>query len=52
MKEHCTEIIKENAELSTLCSDALLVIGLPDGPTAHFKLTKLVLRKDIKVSSF
>ncbi|KAK1365539.1 Ribosome production factor 1 [Heracleum sosnowskyi] len=28
--------------------DALLVIGLPDGPTAHFKLTKLVLRKDIK----
>ncbi|CAK9144769.1 unnamed protein product [Ilex paraguariensis] len=29
--------------------DALLVIGLPDGPTAHFKLSKLVLRKDIKV---
>ncbi|KAI8572975.1 hypothetical protein RHMOL_Rhmol01G0243100 [Rhododendron molle] len=28
--------------------DALLVIGLPDGPTAHFKLSKLVLRKDIK----
>ena len=29
--------------------DALLMIGLPDGPTAHFKLSKLVLRKDIKV---
>lgn len=28
--------------------DALLMIGLPDGPTAHFKLSKLVLRKDIK----
>ncbi|KAK9145903.1 hypothetical protein Sjap_005806 [Stephania japonica] len=28
--------------------DALLVIGLPDGPTAHFKLSRLVLRKDIK----
>lgn len=28
--------------------DALLVIGLPDGPTAHFKLSKLILRKDIK----
>ncbi|XP_062000834.1 uncharacterized protein LOC133718055 [Rosa rugosa] len=28
--------------------DALLIIGLPNGPTAHFKLSKLVLRKDIK----
>ncbi|KNA23685.1 hypothetical protein SOVF_022760 [Spinacia oleracea] len=28
--------------------DALLIMGLPDGPTAHFKLSKLVLRKDIK----
>lgn len=28
--------------------DALLVIALPEGPTAHFKLSKLVLRKDIK----
>ncbi|KAK3025586.1 hypothetical protein RJ639_042625 [Escallonia herrerae] len=28
--------------------DALLIIGLPDGPTAHFKLSKLTLRKDIK----
>ncbi|CAM0912650.1 unnamed protein product [Alopecurus aequalis] len=28
--------------------DALLVINLPEGPTAHFKLSKLVLRKDIK----
>lgn len=29
--------------------DALLIMALPDGPTAHFKLSKLVLRKDIKV---
>jgi ribosome production factor 1 len=28
--------------------DALLIIGLPNGPTAHFKLSNLVLRKDIK----
>ncbi|GFP97185.1 ribosome production factor 1 [Phtheirospermum japonicum] len=28
--------------------DALLIIGLPEGPTAHFKLSKLALRKDIK----
>ncbi|KAJ7951406.1 ribosome production factor 1 [Quillaja saponaria] len=28
--------------------DALLIMSLPDGPTAHFKLSKLVLRKDIK----
>ncbi|GLT84873.1 hypothetical protein SLE2022_030830 [Rubroshorea leprosula] len=28
--------------------DALLIMGLPDGPTAHFKLSSLVLRKDIK----
>ncbi|WOK95339.1 ribosome production factor 1 [Canna indica] len=28
--------------------DAMLIINLPDGPTAHFKLSKLVLRKDIK----
>ncbi|KAG8380364.1 hypothetical protein BUALT_Bualt06G0007800 [Buddleja alternifolia] len=28
--------------------DALLIIGLPDGPTAHFKLSNLVLHKDLK----
>ncbi|OMO82340.1 Drug/metabolite transporter [Corchorus olitorius] len=28
--------------------DALLMVCLPDGPTAHFKLSSLVLRKDIK----
>ncbi|KAJ6850617.1 ribosome production factor 1 [Iris pallida] len=28
--------------------DALLIVNLPDGPTAHFKLSKLVLRKDIQ----
>ncbi|CAI9117353.1 OLC1v1018730C1 [Oldenlandia corymbosa var. corymbosa] len=28
--------------------DALLMIGLPNGPTAHFKVSNLVLRKDIK----
>ncbi|XP_020114902.1 ribosome production factor 1 isoform X3 [Ananas comosus] len=28
--------------------DGLYIIKLPDGPTAHFKLSNLVLRKDIK----
>ncbi|CAJ1950599.1 unnamed protein product [Sphenostylis stenocarpa] len=28
--------------------DALLIIGVPNGPTVHFKLSKLVLRQDIK----
>ncbi|KAI3810386.1 hypothetical protein L1987_19998 [Smallanthus sonchifolius] len=28
--------------------DALLIIGLPNGPTAHFKLSNLVLHKDLK----
>ncbi|XP_047341668.1 ribosome production factor 1 [Impatiens glandulifera] len=28
--------------------DALLVMALPDGPTAHFKISNLILRKDIK----
>ncbi|BBG97749.1 Ribosomal RNA processing Brix domain protein [Prunus dulcis] len=28
--------------------DAFVIIGLPTGPTAHFKLSNLVLRKDIK----
>lgn len=28
--------------------DAMLIINLPEGPTAHFKLSNLVLRKDIK----
>ncbi|GAB2291011.1 hypothetical protein Dimus_025266 [Dionaea muscipula] len=28
--------------------DALLIIVLPNGPTAHFKLSNLILRKDIK----
>ncbi|KAF9669155.1 hypothetical protein SADUNF_Sadunf14G0078600 [Salix dunnii] len=38
-------------KLNQVCSfrvDALLIIGLPDGPTAHFKLSRLVLHKDIK----
>ncbi|XP_051147473.1 uncharacterized protein LOC127262704 [Andrographis paniculata] len=28
--------------------DAMLIITLPDGPTAHFKLSNLVLHKDLK----
>nr|GEZ84539.1 hypothetical protein [Tanacetum cinerariifolium] len=28
--------------------DALLIFGLPNGPTAHFKLSNLVLHKDLK----
>ncbi|CAK9167048.1 unnamed protein product [Ilex paraguariensis] len=32
--------------------DAFLVICLPDGPTAYFKLSRLVLQKDIKIQIF
>jgi hypothetical protein len=32
-----------------LFADGMLFINLPDGPTAHFNLSSLVLRKDIKV---
>ncbi|KAL0712245.1 hypothetical protein Bca4012_019223 [Brassica carinata] len=32
--------------------DALLIIGLPNGPIAHFKLSNLVLGKDIKLYFF
>lgn len=42
-----------NMNFSGVCFiDALLIIGLPDGPTAHFKLSKLVLHKDVKVCCF
>ncbi len=30
--------------------NGLLLIHLPEGPTAHFKLSNLVLSKDIKVN--
>lgn len=30
--------------------DGLLMIHLPDGPTAHFRLSNLVLGEDIKVT--
>ncbi|KAK7243756.1 hypothetical protein RIF29_38567 [Crotalaria pallida] len=40
----------ENILFKTIVFNALLIIGNPDGPTAHFKLSKLVLRKDLKRS--
>ena len=30
--------------------DAITVVHLPDGPTAHFKLTSVKLNKEIRVS--
>ena len=42
-------VIAFDCQLFGCLVDALLIIGLPEGPTAHFKLSKLVLRKDIKV---
>uniref|UniRef100_A0A6N2MZJ6 Brix domain-containing protein n=1 Tax=Salix viminalis TaxID=40686 RepID=A0A6N2MZJ6_SALVM len=41
-------VYKKLNQVSSFLVDALLIIGLPDGPTAHFKLSRLVLRKDIK----
>ena len=32
--------------------NGLLVVHLPGGPTAHFKLSKLVLGTDIKVGAY
>lgn len=32
--------------------NGLLLIHLPDGPTAHFRLSNLVLGRDIKVKGF
>ena len=58
---NCENVIKgENRQTDKLCSssflqfldlclDALLVCHLPDGPTAHFKLSSVKLSKDIKV---
>jgi ribosome production factor 1 len=31
--------------------NGLLLVHLPDGPTAHFKISNLVLGRDIKVRS-
>ncbi|XP_022568051.1 brix domain-containing protein C4F8.04-like [Brassica napus] len=42
------QLRKETVRTSTREPDALLIIGLPNGPAAHFKLSYLVLRKDIK----
>lgn len=35
--------------LNKLFSDGIIVSHLPDGPTAHFKLTNVKLGKDVKV---
>lgn len=31
-------------------SDGLIISHLPDGPTAHFKVSNVVFNKEIKVS--
>lgn len=35
--------------LSLMSLDAMIISHLPDGPTAHFKLSSVKLGKDIKV---
>ncbi|KAH0853294.1 hypothetical protein HID58_090665 [Brassica napus] len=41
-------MITNQLRKETVRTNALLIIGLPNGPAAHFKLSYLVLRKDIK----
>ena len=38
--------------LKSLISDGILVTHMPDGPTAHFKLTSVKLGKEIRVNDF
>lgn len=33
----------------TWCTDGLVLSHLPDGPTAHFRMSSVRLRKEIKV---
>lgn len=33
----------------TRCTDGLVLSHLPDGPTAHFRMSSVRLRKEIKV---
>ena len=35
--------------LNSLITDGIIVSHLPDGPTAHFKLSSVKLGKDVKV---
>ncbi len=43
-----TDLVVVNEDRKSV--NGLLVIHLPGGPTAHFRLSKLVLSKDLKVS--
>lgn len=45
-----TDVLVANEDRKSV--NGLLLIHLPGGPTAHFRLSKLVLSKDIKVCSF
>ena len=42
-----TDLMVFNEDRKTI--NGVLVVHLPDGPTAHFKLSNIVLSKDIKV---
>ena len=42
-----TDVLVANEDRKSV--NGLLLIHLPGGPTAHFRLSKLVLSKDIKV---
>lgn len=41
-----TDLVVVNEDRKTV--NGLLVVHLPDGPTAHFRISKMVLSKDIK----
>ncbi len=47
-KRDFTDVMVFNEDNKTV--NGLVVVHLPDGPTAHFRLNRLVLRKAIKVS--
>jgi ribosome production factor 1 len=44
-----TDVLVANEDRKSV--NGLLLIHLPGGPTAHFRLSKLVLSKDIKVGA-
>ena len=48
-KRDFTDVVVFNEDRKLV--NAMLVVHLPDGPTARFRLSNLVLGKDIKVGS-
>lgn len=48
-KREFTDVVVFNEDRKTI--NGMLVVHLPDGPTARFRLSNLVLSKDIKVGN-